>query len=297
MARVSALTSSGVLRIWYFMCTALVLMKVWMRGTSACLTASQQTRTSFSMARASPQTRGPFDLSGDRLDRLEVVRRGDREPGLDDVDAQLGELPRDLELLGPVHARAGRLLAVAQRGVEDPDVTGGAHECLTSPVTARVAVRKIGASVPDRKVAQWAGRCLRIPPEGEQEQAAEELEVAGAYLNVGLQAGLACHIVTHGPVSVRQARTQAQGAGAEARRAAGRAHPRAVHVRRGAVHAARRAGPRSDSPPRSLVPAEGSRTRASSTLRAFAQPAAPSPWRATEVHRQGVGAGLKPATT
>ena len=60
IARVSALTSSGVLRIWYFMCTALVLMKVWMRGTSACLTASQHTRTSFSMARASPATRGPF---------------------------------------------------------------------------------------------------------------------------------------------------------------------------------------------------------------------------------------------
>ncbi len=60
MARVSALTWSGVLRIWYFMCTSLVLMKVWMRGTSACLTASQQTRMSCSIARASPQTRGPL---------------------------------------------------------------------------------------------------------------------------------------------------------------------------------------------------------------------------------------------
>ncbi len=59
MARVSALTSSGVLRIWYFMCTGLVLMKVWMRGASACRTASQQTRTSFSTARARPQTRAP----------------------------------------------------------------------------------------------------------------------------------------------------------------------------------------------------------------------------------------------
>ena len=43
MARVSASTSSGVFLIWYFMCTALVLMNVWMRGTSATLTASQQT--------------------------------------------------------------------------------------------------------------------------------------------------------------------------------------------------------------------------------------------------------------
>ena len=60
IARVSALTSSGVLRIWYFMCRGLVLMKVWMRGTSACLTASQQTRMSFSMARARPAMRGPL---------------------------------------------------------------------------------------------------------------------------------------------------------------------------------------------------------------------------------------------
>ena len=33
IARVSASTSSGVFLIWYFMCTALVLMNVWMRGT------------------------------------------------------------------------------------------------------------------------------------------------------------------------------------------------------------------------------------------------------------------------
>jgi hypothetical protein len=40
-----------------------------------------------------------LDLAGDRLDGLEVAGRGDREPGLDDVDAQPGELMRDLELL------------------------------------------------------------------------------------------------------------------------------------------------------------------------------------------------------
>ncbi len=58
--RVSASTSAGVFLIWYFMCTALVLMKVWMRGTSATFTASQQTRMSFSMARARPAMRGPL---------------------------------------------------------------------------------------------------------------------------------------------------------------------------------------------------------------------------------------------
>ena len=55
-----------------------------------------------------------------------------------------------------------------------------------------------------------AGRCLRIPPRGEEEQAAEEGEDAGAYLNVVLPAGLACRTATHGPESVCQACVQAQ---------------------------------------------------------------------------------------
>ena len=60
MARVSASTSAGVFLIWYFMCTSLVLMNVWMRGVSATLTASQHTRMSCSMARARPAMRGPL---------------------------------------------------------------------------------------------------------------------------------------------------------------------------------------------------------------------------------------------
>ncbi len=58
---------------------------------------------------------------GDRLDGLEVTVGRDREPGLDDVDAQARELVRDLELLGDVERDAGRLLAVPQRRVEDLD--------------------------------------------------------------------------------------------------------------------------------------------------------------------------------
>ena len=44
---------------------------------------------------------------------------GDREPGLDDVDAEARELLGDLELLADVERDAGRLLAVAQGRVED----------------------------------------------------------------------------------------------------------------------------------------------------------------------------------
>ncbi len=76
-----------------------------------------------------------LDLPRDRLDRLEVAGRGDREARLDDVDAKARELVGDLELLGGVQRDAGRLLAVAQGRVEDADVVGvvlvAAHDgCL-----------------------------------------------------------------------------------------------------------------------------------------------------------------------
>ena len=61
----------------------------------------------------------PVDLAGDRLHRLEVAGRGDREAGLDHVHAEVGEGAGHLQLLAQVHAAAGALLPVAQRGVED----------------------------------------------------------------------------------------------------------------------------------------------------------------------------------
>ncbi len=58
-----------------------------------------------------------------------------------------------------------------------------------------------------RKGAVTAGRCLRFPPRGEKEEAAEEGEHAGAYLNVILPA---CSAAAHGLRSVAEARPQAQ---------------------------------------------------------------------------------------
>src|SRR5262249_27608180 len=57
--------------------------------------------------------------AGDPLPRLEVAGRGDREAGLDHVHAEARELLRDLDLLLRVQGDAGRLLAVAQRRIED----------------------------------------------------------------------------------------------------------------------------------------------------------------------------------
>ena len=62
------------------------------------------------------------DLPRDPPYALQVVRARGREAGLHDVDAEHGELARHLEFLGARHRCARRLLAVAQRGVEDPDV-------------------------------------------------------------------------------------------------------------------------------------------------------------------------------
>ena len=62
---------------------------------------------------------GPANGAGDLLDGFEIAGRGDRKAGFDDVDAQIDQRLGDFQLLGNVHAGAGRLLAVAQRGVEN----------------------------------------------------------------------------------------------------------------------------------------------------------------------------------
>mmetsp|Transcript_5921 Transcript_5921/g.17816 ORF Transcript_5921/g.17816 Transcript_5921/m.17816 type:complete len:424 (-) Transcript_5921:236-1507(-) len=58
----------------------------------------------------------------DQLHGLEVVRRGPREPCLDDIHPELGQLPRDLNLLVDGQSRARGLLAVPERRVEYPHV-------------------------------------------------------------------------------------------------------------------------------------------------------------------------------
>ena len=64
------------------------------------------------------------DAAGDGLHALEVALAGDGEAGLDDIDAETGQLLGDLDLLALVEGDAGRLLTVAQRGVEDDDAVG-----------------------------------------------------------------------------------------------------------------------------------------------------------------------------
>jgi hypothetical protein len=68
--------------------------------------------------------RAVLDGLRDGAHRLEIAIAAGGEAGLDDVDLQPLELPRDAQLLVARHRGAGALLAVAQRGVEDDELVG-----------------------------------------------------------------------------------------------------------------------------------------------------------------------------
>ena len=111
-----------------------------------------------------------FDGAGDGLHRLEVARRGDREARLDHVDAQARELLGDLQLLLRVQRDARRLLAVAQRRVEDQYSAGSsAWSCHSSVVSNfgffSVLVSRLRA----------AAHAL-FPPRGEEKKSKVEAE-------------------------------------------------------------------------------------------------------------------------
>ena len=92
-----------------------------MRGRSASLMASQQLRMSPSVQRARPQMTGPLTSRAMVCTAAKSPGLLAGEPGLDDVDAQARQLMGYLQLLRGVQAAAGRLLAVAERGVEEDD--------------------------------------------------------------------------------------------------------------------------------------------------------------------------------
>src|SRR3972149_2750535 len=56
---------------------------------------------------------------GDLGNRPDIAPGGDRETGLDDIDAHFVQELRDLEFFLESHGRARALLAVAQGGIED----------------------------------------------------------------------------------------------------------------------------------------------------------------------------------
>ncbi len=64
--------------------------------------------------------RKPF--GSHHLHRLEIAARRYRKTGLDDVDAELIELPSDGDLLFRGQGDAGGLFTIPEGGVEDPNL-------------------------------------------------------------------------------------------------------------------------------------------------------------------------------
>ena len=99
-------------------------MKVWMRGMRAWRTASAQRSMSFGGSPRQAADGGVFHPARDFRHRLEIALRGDREAGLDHIDAQRVQNIGDFQLFLESHRGAGALLAVAQGGVENEDAVG-----------------------------------------------------------------------------------------------------------------------------------------------------------------------------
>jgi hypothetical protein len=106
---------------------------------------------------------GVLDDAGDGLHGLEVAVGRGGEAGLDDVDAELLELPRDADLLVTGHGGTGALLAVAERGVENHESVFAAHGF---PEVALGILTGTGSQLLARIIvtaAPWISSCAAAP--------------------------------------------------------------------------------------------------------------------------------------
>ena len=141
---------------------SLVEMNVWIRQRSAPFSASAARVMSPGMVRASAAITGPLHAGRDLADRLELALARDGEARLEDVDAQTGELLRDLDLLGAGERDPGRLLAVAERGVEDPYVRRGRwRSVIRGPPSRRTPTRASSDAARGPRSSSWDPRASR----------------------------------------------------------------------------------------------------------------------------------------
>ena len=99
------------------------------------------------------------DVARDAAHGLHLLRRAHREARLDDVHAGRGERLGDLALVARAEGDAGGLLAVAQRGVEDPDTIRFGHRTL-------LVGRGPGARVASRDVPETRNPLRRLGGRG-----------------------------------------------------------------------------------------------------------------------------------
>ena len=98
---------------------ALVARKTWIRADGAAFEGFPGAVDVGVVAAGQAADGRAANVRGDLANGFEIAGRGDGEAGFDDVDAQIDQRLGELHFFVDVHARAGRLLAVAERGVED----------------------------------------------------------------------------------------------------------------------------------------------------------------------------------
>ena len=67
-----------------------------------------------------------------RAHRLEIALGRDGKAGFDDVHAQLSSCRANRSFSAGIHGKAGRLLAVAQRGIEDSTLSINVPPCIAA---------------------------------------------------------------------------------------------------------------------------------------------------------------------
>ncbi len=118
-----------------------------------------------------PRHRAVTNLARHRAHRLEISLRGDRKARLDDVHAKAFELSRQPQFFRRIHGKAGRLLAVAQRGIEDsnhlhrtPPATCEAAFEPNSPARGALAVKKSDDPLSSRPVCTSNVQFILLAP-------------------------------------------------------------------------------------------------------------------------------------
>ena len=184
-ARTWPLTSSRVVCSLRSMWMSLVAMNVWMRGRSESRTAFQAASMSCLAVRASPQITGPSTSRAiactDSKSPGEVIGK----PASITSTPEPRELVGDLQLFLLVQRDPRRLLAVAQRRVEDQDAVALARVCgvLVVPLMpSSCSLLSSRLSSSSLLGLRLRGRHALFPPRGEQrsERARPENDICGA---------------------------------------------------------------------------------------------------------------------
>ncbi len=121
LSMASCSTASGSMRSLYFMCSGLVDRKTWMRGRSAPRTASAARRMSARPVRARPAITGPRTCSAISLTLSKSPGEAIGNPASITSTPSSASASAMRSFSCRFMEKPGRLLAVAQRGVEHDD--------------------------------------------------------------------------------------------------------------------------------------------------------------------------------